>query len=144
MNKSDKDTFDGLLKVAEFSISRFDQRRNHSWKISLGFWAAILGSATLLDAKTPTIALCPQILGAASVLILHTYWLAKVFGADKQDRILAFRARDIAIQLLNTELQPPPLTIEKRTWYRDWGVRFQILTTILLLSTILYIVNLRV
>ncbi len=30
----DKERIESLLKVAEFNISRFDERRNHSWKIS--------------------------------------------------------------------------------------------------------------
>ncbi len=141
MNKSDKDKLDGLLKVADFSIARFDQRRNHSWKVSLGFWAAILGSATLLDAKVWAISLCPQILVACLVLILHTYWLVKVFDADKEDKTLAFKARDIAIRLLKTELKPPPFTIENRVLLQDWSFWFQFFTTLLLLIAILFIVN---
>jgi hypothetical protein len=142
MDKSDKETFDGLLKVADFSIARFDERRNHSWKISLGFWAAILGSATLLESKISDVPFCTQVLGASFVLILHTFWLANVFGADKKDKMLAFEARDIAIRLLKTELQPPAFTIAKATYYRDWGVWFQVGTTILLLVMILFILNL--
>ncbi len=86
MNKLDKDQFDGLMKAADFNITRFDQRRNHNWKVSLGFWAAILGSAALLDSQEPPVALGLQILGALLVLSLHAYWLKKVFEGDKKDK----------------------------------------------------------
>jgi hypothetical protein len=142
MNKPDKDKLDGLLRVADFSIARFDQRRNHSWKISLGFWAAILGSATLLDSKSTAVPLWTQILGAGFVFIIHTFWLVNVFWADKKDKMLAFTARDLAIRLLKSELKPPNFTIDEKSVWSDWGVWFQALTTFLLLVIILYIVNL--
>ena len=141
LDKYNKEIFDGLMKVADFNITRFDQRRNHNWKVSLGFWAAILGSATLLDTMASSIDVCPQILAAIMVWILHTYWLVKVFQADKKDKVIAFKARDIAITLLNTELKPPRFTVENEKAILDWSVRFQSITTFLLLFTLLFIIN---
>lgn len=141
MNDFDKDRFDGLMKVADFNITRFDERRNHNWKISLGFWAAILGSAALLDSHVGSVSPRFQIPGAFMVLCLHGYWLKKVFDGDKKDKIIAFKARDIAIGLLKTDLKAPPFMIEQERFWKDWSIRFQFLTTLLLLTAILLLVN---
>jgi hypothetical protein len=132
------------MKVADFSIARFDQRRNHNWRVSLGFWAAILGSATLLGSGNHPVALYLQIVGACIVLCLHTYWLWKVFKGDQKDKILAFDARDIAIGLLKTKLKSPPFTVKSEKAFKDWSVLFQFATTLVLLVAILLIVNSRV
>ena len=36
--KFDKDKFESAMRIAEFSIRQFNERRDYSWKISLGFW----------------------------------------------------------------------------------------------------------
>ena len=141
MKEIDKRRFDALLSISEFSIARFDERRNHSWKIALGFWAAIIGSATLI--RSSSLSVSPWTLAASGlvVILLHGYWLAKVFEADKKDKLLAFRARDLAVRLADSDLRTPELELEKRTYSQDWSVRFQILTTIFLTAAIMLIVS---
>lgn len=141
MNKEDKVTFDALIKLAEFSIALFDQRRNHSQKLALGFWAAIIGSAALLDSDSADLPLRTLVGAGAIIVLLHNYWLAQVFKADKKDKLIAFRAKDRAIELLAEGIQTPELEIADRSWYQDWSVRFQLLTTILLVVIIVIYVN---
>lgn len=120
MAAENKDTekINALIRLAEFQGFRFDERRNHSWKLALGFWASITGSLAIINSITefeinPFLV---AILGLA-VLLLHGFWLANVFEADKKDKFLAFEARDKAMKLL--ELSPLPLEIKDRRWYQD-------------------------
>ena len=141
MKAKDKETFDGLLKVAEFNIKRFDERRGHSWKIALAFWAAIVGSGTLLVDLEERPPICAQAIMGMAFLALHSYWLFRVFHADKKDKSLAFKARDIAIALLDTELEPPPFDIEKAVVTMDWSVQFQFLTSLVLIVAVILLVS---
>ena len=124
MKEVDKRRFDALPSIADFSIARFDERRNHSRKIALGFWAAIIGSASLIRSTSLQVSLCTLVGSGAIVVLLHGYWLAKVFEADKKDKLLAFQARDLAVGLADSDLRTPELQLEKRTYIQDWSVRF--------------------
>jgi hypothetical protein len=141
VKQEDKVTFDALIELAEFSIARFDERRSHSWKVALAFWAAIIGSAALLNSKSADFTLCALIMAGAFIVLLHGFWLVQVFAADKKDKLIAFRARDLAIKLLDEDIQAPELELKDRSWHQDWSVRFQLLTTFLLVVIILIYVN---
>ncbi|MBI5963981.1 MAG: hypothetical protein HY863_10935 [Chloroflexi bacterium] len=143
--KIDKDKFEAAMRIAEFCIRQFNERRDYSWKISLGFWAVIIGSVAVVKEYFQTFPdnLCLRIFISILVLIvggstvcLHRYWLKSVAKADKFDKDLAFEARDRAINYAHLKLinVPPPKykTSEDYKDEEDWSFKFQYLATLML------------
>lgn len=140
MEEENKVQYEALMRQAEFNIARFDARREYSWKISLAFWAAIFGSSVALKGEivqlSRDIAFVSILFGAlGGGVFLHGYWLKNVFDADQKDKELAFGFRDLAIELLNTNIKPPPKN-ERKCFLQDWSARFQLGTTVFLTSAL--------
>lgn len=149
MDDKKKTEYDALMQQAEFNIHQFDGRREYSWKVTLGFWAAILGSVAVLKSELNSSSITWLILGALVIVLLHGYWLKKVFDADKDDKTFAFEFRDKAIELLNSEVPPKGWLkdvlskmsdrkekFKHREFIDDWSFQFQFFTTLFLLMAI--------
>ena len=136
MDEKTKALYDAMMHQAQFNIERFDGRREYSWKVTLGFWAAILGSVSIL--KTDMMSISKSVVSSLIILVamvifvfLHYYWLRKVFEADKKDKDYAFRFRDEAIKLLKIDVEPQEEG-KSKSFAKDWSFRFQLGTTIFL------------
>lgn len=123
------------LRRAEFSKDLFNTRRSYEWKISLGLWAAILGSVTVF--KGHSIPMIVGILIGVIVISVHTFlWLKPLWEKNKGDQGRAFHYVDEAVSVL---IDPSHKVTEYekkhyRFWeFLDWSVSFQITVTILLL-----------
>ncbi len=128
MEQKEKDKFEGLMRIAEFNIKQFNERRDYSWKIAFGFWGSIIGSIAVISPYRDNISLWAIIPFGLLVILIHIYWLASVFDADQKDKELAFEMRNRAIKMLN--LDPPKH--EDRDFLHDWSARFQFIVTCLL------------
>jgi len=126
----DKDKFDALMRQAEFNIKRFDERRGYSWKVALGFWGAIIGTAAVFgDMQQVILLLC--LLPVTSIpIMLHFYWLKNVFDANDKDKSMAYAARDAAYKLAKLKYGIPKH--DKEPYYKNWSVQFQFAVTIIL------------
>ena len=131
MNQTEKDQFDSLMKIAEFNINQFNERREYSWKITFGFWGAIIGSIATIAPYRTNIPTWSIILFAHLVIFLHLHWLYGTFVADKRDKKLAFDARNEAINLLKDKKVMAPVN-DDRKFLNDWSAQFQLVVTIIL------------
>jgi hypothetical protein len=144
-NLSDKEKFDALMQVADHTINQFNKRREHSWKVTLSLWAALVGLTGIGEIETPKENYCWIILSIIFGLLLaglYVFFMIKVFEADKKDKRLAFKARDIAIVMINEEKlnkQMTMFTIDKRKWYEDWSAMFQMLVTSVLIAVAVFL-----
>src|SRR3989338_6267427 len=121
MNKANKDQFDSLLKIAEFNIHQFNERRDYSWKVALSFWGAVVGSIAVIHPSRNAIPPRALIAAAAVAVLLHAFWLYGVFKADQKDKHLAFAARDQALRLLDDDALPIPVLEKDRAFLADWS-----------------------
>lgn len=68
MNARDLSYIEVLMRQADFHIALFDKRREYSWKVTLAYWGAILGAATLLrDIEFET---CGVVIAGVIVILL--------------------------------------------------------------------------
>lgn len=125
-----------LVELAKLSASRHDERRKYEWKVSLAFWALIIGailkkSALNLQNVQPWVGIV--------VCILYSFiWLRGVWVANDNDKSLEFFFRDEALKRLKNEksqLSDIPAKISPKSakfWVRfllDWAMLFHILVT---------------
>lgn len=139
MKQSDKDKFDALMRIADFQIRQFNERRDYSWKIAFGFWGAIIGSIAVISPYRDGVSLWVLILFGVLVVIIHTLWLSSVFHADQKDKKLAFEMRNRAIKMLNLK---PPKDESDRGFLQDWSAQFQFEVTFLLVVIVIVAIEL--
>ena len=125
-----KEKFDALMRQAEFNIKRFDERRGYSWKVALGFWGAILGTAAVFGDLKPSLFFLCLLPGTLIPIILHSFWLVNVFNANKIDKVAAFEARDAAYKHAKLKYEKPEH--KPKPYYEDWSVQFQFAVTVIL------------
>lgn len=130
-----KERFDASIEQAKFWYGLFDGRRNFEWKITVGFWAAILGVTSEFAGGKIT----EHWLNALIIIFLHTLWLRGVWVAHENDK-MRFRhfivEAENAYRKPNIAISPSPNRIkqgEARWWIGflgDWSMVFQLLVTI--------------
>jgi len=98
-----QDRFEAYLKLADFYIARFDGRREYEWKVTLGFWAAILGSAATFRELAGKLELGDLLYIAIAIFFAHWLWLWSVWRAHRFDKNVAFAFSREAAKLLNAE-----------------------------------------
>jgi hypothetical protein len=130
MEPRDKDQFESLMRIAEFNIRQFNERRDYSWKIALSFWGTIIGSIAIIRPFQESISNSKWavILGGVIVILVHVRWLYGVFIADQKDKEFAFKARDKAMKIMGIEPPKP----EKKNFLADWSAQFQFMVTFML------------
>ncbi len=142
MKVQDKDQFDAIMRVADFFVHQFNERREYSWRVTIGFWAAIIGSIAVIAPYRVQVDLWPKIAFGVVVICLHLGWLYGVFCADRTDKVNAFRLRDKAIVMMKVEGIEPPKFNADRSFISDWTVRFSISTTALLVIAAICVLSL--
>jgi len=129
MNQEENRKFEALMRIADFNIKQFNERRDYSWKIAFGFWGAIIGSIAVISPYRDNISLWVIIPFGVLVMLVHVFWLFSVFDADQKDKKFAFEMRDRAIKMLNLN---PPKDESDRGFLDDWSARFQFIVTLFL------------
>jgi len=139
-----KERLDGYLKLAEYWASRHDGRREFEWKIALAWWGLLaLATHYVHSHSLNTMRLCyylPLSITVALVLLLSSVclWLFPLWRANMRDGNKAIAAaQSAAAILLNADVQPELQSNEDISFKRfakDWSMRFQSLTTLVLLT----------
>jgi len=129
---------EACMKQADYFAARFDGRREVEWKITLGFWVAILASIEILKGKLQDWWI--PLVGAILIFGFSVFWLRGIWVAHENDKRQSFHFRSEAEKVLldpNHSIQPTPGCVRGwRRWFGfllDWSMLFQLVTTLILL-----------
>jgi len=92
---TDKDQFDGFMRLAELRTLRATNRQIYEWRVTFGLWA-IITAATLYLKDKPI----PFWLGIATLFIYAFFWLRPIYVAHKRDNSTAAYYIEHAISVL--------------------------------------------
>lgn len=135
MNNTNKSTLDPKedieyrIDLAEYYIRRFEGRREFEWKVTIGLWGAILGSAAVLSDYAGKLPLRITAILALAILFGHYIWLRYTWRAHRIDKNAAFSFSRSAADKLGVDLDPyKPVTFLKL----PPAMSFQLYITLLL------------
>lgn len=64
------------MEQASFNINQFNKQREHSWKVTLVFWAALVGTTGILESgvkiNIPTLVI---VVGALLYICLYCFFI---------------------------------------------------------------------
>jgi hypothetical protein len=130
-----KDTIEACMKQAEYYANLHDHRREYEWKITLGFWAAILASIQVMKGKD-----VEWWVGLILLLGYSFLWLRGIWVANENDKSRARHFRQHAEMLLldpTHRLSPSPGRVSGGRivfgFLGDWSMLFQMAATAVLL-----------
>jgi hypothetical protein len=155
---TDKEQLDSLKSLADFWADSYERRRQVEWKVSLGFWAVILGGILNND---KLVGLWWVACVVASVAIWLSYvfiWLVPIQVKNERDKVVSYYYMNQAKALLQLPLLEPSKEADvlvreievnnpgtKSGWYvwpwslRYYSVAFHAITTAVLLFALNYI-----
>jgi hypothetical protein len=124
------------IKLSDIGAARWNRRRDVEWKITLGFWAAILATAKFLHEASVPVKGC-WAYGVAAALLLVVYalvWLRGMWAANESDKKWEFHFRRAAALFLEGEqlrnlmlpdkTERPPILCwpwqDARAWPSGW------------------------
>jgi hypothetical protein len=132
---------EALIELSKLSASRHDERRKYEWKVSLAFWALIIGAIVKKsDLRLQCINGWIGILagGLYALLWLRGIWVANANDKSSSDH---FRSEAVAILQNQTHLiSAPPGKIKVRSlkfWFGfllDWAMLFHLVVTVVLIA----------
>ncbi len=137
MNKEKIQKIEILQKQGEYYLGLFRSRREFEWKITLGFWAMLVASATVINDIAES-GLILFMLGLFFVL----FWIKGIWVANFNDKTKAFYCLSQIEKFLlskkhSIEKMPDILTFKNPKWWfgflLDWSALFQISFTVLVL-----------
>ncbi len=136
-----KEKFDAMMRIAEFSIKNFQERRQYEWKITLAFWALMIGMmGIIINDKAPMLDRDVLIVLLPGIVVFFTLsWLRGMWVANANDKSIAKSFLHDAEAVLRDESHTssgiPPKVCGLRRWFgflEDWAGMFQAGTTALL------------
>jgi hypothetical protein len=132
MNTHEK--FEACMRLAEFSATRHDGRRDYEWKVTLGLWAALVAGIAKFRGET-----LPTLLGPLSVLSYAFIWLRGIWVANETDKQLSRHYRSQAEKVLVAPTHSIAARKVRIPWYCwsfgflfDWSMLFQLIATVAL------------
>lgn len=121
------------MKQAEFAFNSFHTRREHEWKITLGLWALLVLATQFLYGKPLRPPSWVWVSLPIVVTIIHGMLLSGVSRAHHNDKAVADSFRAYAVEILAGrnpgDIKIPP---RARLNWKNWTLRFQLATTIIL------------
>lgn len=102
-----KERFDAIADMRSFYWNSFDKRRTYEWRVSIAFWAVIVGAigfAVRGDATLPERWSLWLISGA--ILSLHALFILNLVAANRLDRAQAFFFANHLLPLVDLEFTP--------------------------------------
>jgi hypothetical protein len=141
----DKEKLSGCLKLAEYWASRHDARREFEWKIALGWWGLLVLATRYVHSSFFQMMSRCEYAGLSSLVALVLLlsfvglWLYPVWKANMCDMDQSFAAAGSARGILLDPNAQPTLTsrdgvdVSFKRFARDWNIRFQTFTTLVLL-----------
>jgi hypothetical protein len=146
MDEGAKNRLDGWLKLAEYWASRHDGRREFEGKLTLAWWGLLVLAVHYVHSPSiQAISRCEYIgLSASFTLVLQFcfvgLWLYPLWRANTRDKKKSFAAADNAeLILLGSEVPDrtdQDIDVSLREFTKDWSMRFQAFTTLLLLTAL--------
>lgn len=136
-----KEKFDAYMEQAKYAASRHDARREIEWKVSLAFWATIVGAVGVLRETGSPDGIIDWWVALILVLGYAFFWLRGVHVANENDKSMADHFRSNAEQiLLNPKYMysksPNKIAFKQCKWWvgflGKWAMIFHLLTTIFL------------
>lgn len=136
-----KEKFDAFMRIAEFSVKNFYERRQYEWKITIAFWALMVGMISLvINDQAPVLNREVLVFLSPVIVMFFTFsWLRGVWVANANDKSIADRFLHDAEAVLRDESHTssgiPPKVCGLRMWVGfldDWAGVFQFVTTALL------------
>ena len=114
-----KERFDACIKLSEYGVKNFSERRKYEWKIALAFWALLVGAITFLKLNP-----MPEVkhnvfmeLSLFTVIVLvfgfSFLWLRGIWVANKNDKSIAHEFFSAAHKILCDPNHIPPPVPEK-------------------------------
>lgn len=108
---SEKERFDAMMKLAELRLERWKQRRDTDWKVSLTFWALLVGiSAYWVSGKVSPLhhnsclmVFIYLILVLLIVIAWSYFWVRPNFNSSKLDLETCFHFFDHAALIVYPE-----------------------------------------
>ena len=132
---TDKEQFDGFMRVAELRTLRASNRQSYEWRVTLGLWAVIT-AATIYLKDRPV----PLWLGASTIVIYAFFWLRPMNVAHWRDNQAAAFYVETALSILATGHKGSSASREEIGWVAwlfgflfEWGCLFQFLSTLVLI-----------
>jgi hypothetical protein len=140
---TDKEQFDGFMRVAELRTLRANNRQGYEWRVTFGLWAVIT-AATIYLKDRPV----PLWLGVSTIFIYAFFWLRPMNVAHWRDNQAAATYLETALSILAPHHERPPAGREKIGWVSwlfgflfEWGCLFQLLSTVVLVYFFYLITN---
>lgn len=141
---TDKERFDAFMKIVELRTLRASNRQIYEWRVTFGLWA-LISAATIYLKDRPA----PLGLGVLVIFIYAFFWLRAMYVAHFWDNETAKYYIEKATKVLNAEQETEFSNQETRIgWIRwsfgfltEWGIQFQLLTTVALLYFFYLITN---
>lgn len=136
-----KEKFDAFMRIAEFSNKNFYERRQYEWKITIAFWALMVGMIGLvINDKAPMLNREVVVFLSPVIVMFFTLsWLRGVWVANADDKSIAesfLHDAEVALRdESHTSSGIPPKMCGLRKWFGflgDWAGVFQFVTTALL------------
>ncbi len=88
---SDKDSFDALMKLAEFHFNSWDTRRKaEQWKLTLALWALL---AAAIRFSPPAVQWWQFLVVGCVLSVLHVTWYLSLLESNRLDRVREQSAR---------------------------------------------------
>ncbi len=128
-----KEQFDACVKLAELAAERHSSRRGYEWKVSLGLWATLLASATVIKACLPWWS------PFALTVFYVVAWLIPIWTANNNDKrrfdhFFSEAAKILTAGVHGIGTDPPPAkgSALDRGYFKDWSMWFHTLVTFVL------------
>jgi hypothetical protein len=155
---TDKEKLDSLKSLADYWADSYERRRQVEWKVSLGFWAVILGGILKND-KLVEIWSVACVAWSVGLWLSYVFiWLVPIQLKNRRDKVLSYyyinQAR-VLLQLpllerseeageLAREIQMHDLSIQSGWYVWTWALRyysvaFHAVTTAVLLFALNFI-----
>lgn len=113
------------VELLKWATERFDKRRSYEWKITLGFWAAIMAIAY----KGVFV---PLSAWAVALAFFSAFWVRGVRVANENDKLLIDYYRELlrngTYRQITVPAEPPKIERSQRKWWSsafDWNGCFQ-------------------
>lgn len=102
-----KEKFDAFMRIAEFSVKNFYERRQYEWKITIAFWALMVGMISLvINDQAPVLNREVLVFLSPVIVMFFTFsWLRGVWVANANDKSIADRFLHDAEAVLRDESQ---------------------------------------
>lgn len=143
-NPNNIETVKAYLELSNQAQAAFFNRRSYEWKVSFGFWAALIAAIS----KGTTIPIWLAGFVALIVVGLHAAFIRGVAHSHRDDKDIKHFFQEAAhayLQRLDPELKAFPKSTtetksetepkpqpERKAWYREWGAYFQLGVTLVL------------